>query len=88
MIVRRDRQDVYESLRRSFSAQSGIVVLLDRRVRDRRQDSTGGSEERRRLDRRTASHVDEEMSLFGHGVAYQAEESGRHAEPGDDLSAR
>ena len=88
MIVRRDREDVYESLRRSFSAHSGIVVLLDRRLRDRRHESTGAAEERRRSDRRAASHVDEELGLFGHAVAYQAEESGRHAEPGDDLSAR
>jgi hypothetical protein len=85
MIVRRDQQDVYESLRRSFSAQSGIVVLLDRRVHDRRLESTGGAEERRRSDRRAATHVDEELSLFGHAVAYQAEQSGRQAEPGDDL---
>ena len=87
MIVRRDQPDVCESLRRSFSPDSGIVVLLDRRISERRRESAAEAPERRRTDRRVVTHIGEELSLFGHAVVYMAERSRQQAEPGDDLRA-
>jgi hypothetical protein len=52
IVVRRDKGELYEDLRRNFKGDGRVRVILDRRERTRRT-STGPMEtERRRSDRR------------------------------------
>jgi hypothetical protein len=52
IVVRRDRRDLYEDLRRNFDGDGRVRVLLDRRERIRREARVPVGTERRRSDRR------------------------------------
>jgi hypothetical protein len=52
-VVARDRQDLYEHLRRAFADTPAVDIVLDRRRTDRRQSSASPPVERRQGERRT-----------------------------------
>lgn len=52
IVVRRDRRELYESLRRGFQEDGRVEVILDRRTGSRRTESRPGVSERRRSSRR------------------------------------
>ena len=52
LIVPRDRQDLYEYLKRQFVAVDNFEVILDQREGERRQRSEPREPERRRAQRR------------------------------------
>lgn len=54
IVVRRERRDLYENLRRSFEPESGVAVILDRREEERRKATASVEPDRRRKDRRAA----------------------------------
>jgi hypothetical protein len=51
-IVARERQDLYDHLRRAFADTPAVEVILDRRVGERRQHPLPADTERRQRDRR------------------------------------
>jgi hypothetical protein len=54
VVVRRDRPEVHDRLRRAFAGSHLVEVILDRRLGERRAGSAPGDPERRRGDRRRA----------------------------------
>ena len=80
VIVRRERTDVYERLRRTFGGTTLVEVLLERRAGERRKGSARDRSERRQTERRrpaalrgaplTSSH-----RLVQHTEAYQVLEA-------------
>lgn len=69
-IVARNQRDLYESLRRSFSAGKGVQVLLDRRLGERRQRVEPQGSERRRADRRQ-QRVDRDLRYRSFLIIHQ-----------------
>lgn len=70
-IVSRDFPDLYEYLTERFSDDDNAAVFLDRRSGERRRALSGleGQElNRRRLDRRFRTHLDEELRTQPHVV--------------------
>ena len=55
LVVNRERNDVYESLKAALHNESDVTVILDRRVMERRRQSIAVPVERRRGDRRGGS---------------------------------
>lgn len=52
IVVRRERRDLYESLRRGFASDPRVDVILDRRQAERRATEAGAETDRRRRQRR------------------------------------
>lgn len=63
MIVARDRPDLYDRLRKEFTNDRAVAVLLDRRFGQRRQDAVVVTEEQRRAERRRRDIEDDLQSL-------------------------
>jgi hypothetical protein len=61
IVVPRTRLDLYKPLKRSFDDHEKVEVVLDRRFRDRRGQSTAHDPDRRRGDRRRRSHLDADL---------------------------
>ena len=55
LVVNRERDDVYESLKDVLASETDVAVVLDRRATDRRRHTVPASFERRRADRRLSS---------------------------------
>ena len=54
IVVSRERQKLYEELRRALASTTTFQVVLDRRHGERRRSGTGAATERRRSDRRVS----------------------------------
>jgi hypothetical protein len=67
-IVARDRLDLYAYLRRTFSGDNRIRVILDQRVGERRQPSGGSESDRRRADRRAEANVAAHLPTLGFAI--------------------
>jgi hypothetical protein len=51
-VVKRDRLDLYDDLKRSFAGETAVEVVLDRRHRERRRESRPPRVEHRANERR------------------------------------
>jgi len=51
-VVKRDRIDLYEQLKRSFADEATVEIVLDRRHAERRRGSTPPRVDRRHAERR------------------------------------
>ena len=69
-IVPQDQPELHEHLRRDFSNDNEVQVLLDRRIADRRQRLEPYTPERRRADRRHQPGTDEALSRVGFGAGF------------------
>jgi hypothetical protein len=67
-VVSRDHPRLYEYLIERFQDDRDVEVILDRRVRERRQNSTAADADRRRGDRRTRQNLDQELTTHSHVV--------------------
>src|SRR5205823_179858 len=66
-VVGREREPLYDSLRRTFDGDDTVQVVLDRRVGERRrQESTPRAGERRRSDRRAQRESDALLRARGY----------------------
>jgi hypothetical protein len=61
IIVPKARLDLYRSLERTFGDDTKVLVILDRRLGDRRRRSDAHEPERRRGDRRRRAERDAEL---------------------------
>lgn len=69
VVVERDRQKLYEYIKRAFSGNASVAVVLDRRRSDRRgAGDRSGAPERRRGDRRLMSEIDNHLRALGWAV--------------------
>jgi hypothetical protein len=71
IIVARNREDLYEHLKRAFAENETIRVLLDRRVVDRRARPRPYAAERRKGDRRSPFKIDGLLRAIGWAVVPQ-----------------
>jgi len=66
-VVGRERQLLYDSLRRTFDGDDTVQIVLDRRVEERRrQESTPRTGERRRSERRAQRESDALLRARGY----------------------
>ena len=70
-IVSRRQPDLYEYLRRQFSSEPDMKVMLDRRMVERRQSGPrrSGPRERREADRRRNHEVTHQLLTMGYAFA-------------------
>jgi hypothetical protein len=61
VVVARAATELYASLKRTFSDSDSIEVIRDRRFRERRQRNDAVGLDRRRGDRRSRPHVEEQV---------------------------
>ena len=61
LIVARDEEALYHSLKRAFGGRGGIAVLLDRRQADRRRTVQSVPGERRRTERRSVPRIEDDL---------------------------
>jgi hypothetical protein len=71
MIVARDRDDLYERLRKEFANERAVAVVLDRRLGQRRRASLTVTEEQRRAERRRRD-IDNDLRRLGWATARSA----------------
>lgn len=71
IIVARNREQLYERLKRAFAGNPSVRVLLDRRVAERRERSGPYAADRRRGDRRSPLVLDELLRATGWAVVPQ-----------------
>lgn len=64
-VVARDRRDLFERLRAEFAHEHDIVVIMDRRSAERRQNAGGHPVDLRRSERRVQPELDEELRGTG-----------------------
>ena len=71
IVVGRDQGQLYQYFRWGFSQTSGVEVVLDRRLGERRgrRDGHGPEDERRRADRRQAAATRAELLARGFLIA-------------------
>lgn len=72
-VVHQDRKDLYENFRALLEGEPGVEVVLDRRLRHRRQGDRAHPQERRRWDRRLRPLVDAEVVARGWTVVRVSE---------------
>jgi hypothetical protein len=65
LVVARHRRELYEQIKRAFAGHETVQVVLDRRVRQRRERKETPGLERRRQDRRSRSAIDEQLRTIG-----------------------
>jgi hypothetical protein len=70
-IVSRRQPDLFEYLSRQFAAEADMKVMLDRRLRERRQGASPHPPrpERRQVDRRRNSQAAHQMLTMGCALA-------------------
>ena len=68
-VVAQHRPELYDALRKAFAAEPAVEVLLNRRVRNRRERDTAHDVEHRRADRRARPNVSQEVRDRGWSVA-------------------
>lgn len=61
IIVPKERLDLYRSLERTFGDEARVLVILDRRLGDRRRRAAAHEPERRRGERRRRAERDAEL---------------------------
>lgn len=71
IIVARNREQLYERLKRAFAGNATVRVVLDRRVTERRERSGPYAGERRQGDRRSPLMIDEALRAIGWVVVPQ-----------------
>jgi hypothetical protein len=62
IVVPREREDVYDSLRRSFRDDPKVEIVLDRRAADRRGPAASHEPERRQGERRRRAALEAELA--------------------------
>src|SRR5205807_939687 len=67
----RNREQLYERLKRAFAGNATVRVVLDRRVTERRERSGPYAGERRQGDRRSPLMIDEVLRAIGWVVVPQ-----------------
>lgn len=67
-VVSRRYPDLYEYLRERFASDPAVVVILDRRVTQRRRAQGPYEAERRRGDRRSRPEVEIELQTRSHAI--------------------
>jgi hypothetical protein len=67
-IVSRQHPDLYAYLRERFATDTAVEVILDRRVRQRRQQHARPDLERRRTERRVRPEVEIELTTRSHAI--------------------
>jgi len=67
-VVSRDALKRYEDLKRAFSDQEAVHVVLDRRRGERRRPSGSQTPERRQGERRSRPEIDSELKSIGYSV--------------------
>ena len=66
-IVSRQEPDLFTYLSREFEAEDDVKVIVDRRVGERRRNTSGPpSVDRRQGDRRAVSHVSRQITSIGY----------------------
>lgn len=65
-IVSRREADLFTYLSREFAGETGVQVIVDRRVGERRRQDGAPAVERRRRDRRRPSHITRQLSSLGY----------------------
>ena len=69
VVVERDRQKLYEYIKRAFSGNASVDVVLDRRRSERRSAADrSGAPERRRGDRRLMNEIDNHLRALGWAI--------------------
>ena len=63
LIVARDQVEVYRALQEAFGESQKVTVILDRRCENRRRRGLAVPGDRRRMERRTLSHIEEDLRL-------------------------
>lgn len=69
-IVARDQRGLFETLRMEFVNEGDVVVLLDRRLGDRRRRERTFRSERRHRDRRIRAHVSSALRSLGWAIVH------------------
>lgn len=67
-IVSRHDRDLYEYLGERFATDAAVEVILDRRVRERRQRDEPHGVDCRRADRRRRPEVETELQTRSHAI--------------------
>ncbi|HET8578287.1 MAG TPA: hypothetical protein VFO18_14400 [Methylomirabilota bacterium] len=65
LVVARHRRELYEQIKRAFAGHETVQVVLDRRMRQRRERKETPALERRRLDRRAHFAIDDQLRTIG-----------------------
>lgn len=68
VLVARDREDLFNYLRRQFAKEVGVEVRYERRVGERRGRAAVAPLDRRRKDRRGKPSVDADLRRFGFAI--------------------
>ena len=63
LIVARDQPEQYRALQQAYLDSPQVLVILDERCADRRQQALAVPVDRRRRERRTRARVEEDLSL-------------------------
>ena len=61
LIVARDQLDLYRTLQEEFGESQKVAVILDRRCENRRRRGLAVPADRRRMERRSFSHIEEDL---------------------------
>jgi hypothetical protein len=72
IIVARNREHLYEHLKRAFAGNGTVRVVLNRRIVERRASSGPYAPERRRGDRRSSLRIDGLLRTIGLAILPQA----------------
>jgi hypothetical protein len=68
-VVSRQHPDLHDYLlRERFAHDRNVVVILDRRIGERRRATMSVEHERRQADRRSRPEVDEELRSRSHAI--------------------
>ena len=63
LIVARDQPALFQALQEAFGGSSQVVVILDRRLANRRQQGLPVPVDRRRRERRSLPRAEEDLQL-------------------------
>ena len=67
-IVAWNRPDLWDYWKRWFSGVENVEVILDRRRGERRQPAQAHEPERRQVERRSPSGIDDELRSIGFAI--------------------
>lgn len=63
LIVARDRPELYHALQQTFGESQEVAIILDRRCEHRRRGGLAVPGDRRRRERRSFPHLEEDLRL-------------------------
>jgi len=63
LIVARDQLELYRALQQEFGKSEKVAVILDRRCENRRRRGLVVPADRRQMERRSLSHIEEDLRL-------------------------